>query len=128
MKDDLNPCVARADEIHFQRLAGPLAQGLPLSTWVTEPGAPGSHLPILGNSSAQVGAVYTIDRFARTVDDEVDELRRQRAPALPARCHKHVLAEMTTVFKGELYNGRVTLFDRLAQERSRRQPAWPSRR
>jgi hypothetical protein len=72
---------------------------------------------------AYVGAVYTIDRFVRTADDVVDEWRRQqRAAARPAPCHKHVWAEMTAVVEGEVCSGRVTLFDRLAEQRSRRNP------
>src|SRR5690348_5368734 len=45
---------------------------------------------------AYVGAVYSIDRFRRTADDVVDEVRRkQRAANRPSPQHKQVWAEMT---------------------------------
>jgi hypothetical protein len=73
---------------------------------------------------ACVGAFYTIDRFVRTPDQVIDELqRKQRAKDRPRPCHKHVWAEMTCVVEGETYNGRVTLFDHLAEEWARRDPA-----
>jgi hypothetical protein len=72
---------------------------------------------------AYVGAVYTIDRFVRTPEQILDELqRRQRQAKRPQPCHKHVWAEMTCVVEGETCNGRVTLFDQLAQEWARRDP------
>ena len=72
---------------------------------------------------ACVGAFYTIDRFIRTAEQVIDELqRKQRAKDRPRPCHKHVWAEMTCVVEGETYNGRVTLFDHLAQEWARRDP------
>lgn len=72
---------------------------------------------------ACVGAVYTIERFVRTPDQVIDELqRRQRAHKRPRPCHKHVWAEMTCVLEGETCNGRVTLFDHLAEEWARRDP------
>ena len=73
---------------------------------------------------ACVGAAYTIDRFVRTADDVVEEVRRrQRAAGRPEPCHKHVWAEMTRVLEGEACNGRVALFARLAEERRRRDPS-----
>lgn len=73
---------------------------------------------------ACVGAFYTIDRFVRTPDQVIDELQRQeRAKDRPRPCHKHVWAEMTCVVEGETCNGRVTLFDHLAAEWARRDPA-----
>lgn len=72
---------------------------------------------------ACVGALYTIDRFVRTPDQVIDELQRQqRAKDRPQPCHKHVWAEMTCVVDGETCNGRVTLFDHLAEEWERRDP------
>jgi hypothetical protein len=72
---------------------------------------------------ACVGAFYTIDRFVRTPDQVIDELQRhQRAAGRPRPCHKHVWAEMTCVVEGEICNGRVTLFDHLAEEWGRRDP------
>jgi hypothetical protein len=73
---------------------------------------------------ACVGAFYTIDRFVRTPDQVIDELqRKQRAKDRPRPRHKHVWAEMTCVVDGETCNGRVTLFDHLAEEWARRDPA-----
>ena len=70
---------------------------------------------------AYVGAVYTIARHVRTADQVVDELQRhQCAQGRPRPCHKRVWAEMTTVVEGEECNGRVTLFDHLAEERRQR--------
>jgi hypothetical protein len=72
---------------------------------------------------ACVGAFYTIDRFVRTPDQVIDELQRQqRAEGRPRPCHKHVWAEMTCVVEGETCNGRVILFDHLAEEWARRDP------
>jgi hypothetical protein len=72
---------------------------------------------------ACVGACYTIDRFVRTPAQVIDELqRRERAPARPQPCHKHVWAEMTCVVEGETLNGRTTLFDHLAEEWAQRDP------
>ena len=72
---------------------------------------------------AYVGAIYTIDRFVRTPEQIVDEVqRREQAIDRPRPCHKHVWAEMTCVVEGEPCNGRVTLFNRLAEEWARRDP------
>lgn len=72
---------------------------------------------------AYVGACYTIGRFVRTPDQVIDELQRQqRAKERPRPCHKHVWAEMTCVLEGEICNGRVTLFDHLAEEWGQRDP------
>lgn len=73
---------------------------------------------------AYVGAVYTIDRFARTADDVVDELARQDAACeRPRPQHKHVTAEMTQLVEGEECNGRVSLFGELGEEVRARNPA-----
>jgi hypothetical protein len=73
---------------------------------------------------AYVGAAYTIDRFARTAEQVVQELRLAQArPARPRPCHKHVWAEMTQVVEGEAHNGRVALFAHLAAQRQRRDPS-----
>jgi len=72
---------------------------------------------------ATVGAVYTIAPYVRTADDVVEELQRTaRARERPAPCHKEVWAEMTCVVDDEVCNGRVTLFDRLADRAARRNP------
>lgn len=56
---------------------------------------------------ACVAAVYSIDRFRRTADDVVDEVRRrERRSDRPQPKHKRVWAEMTHVREGEAYNGR----------------------
>lgn len=72
---------------------------------------------------AYVGALYTIDRFVRTPEQILDEIqRREQAVDRPRPCHKQVWAEMTCVEEGETCNGRVTLFHRLAEEWTRRDP------
>ena len=59
---------------------------------------------------AYVGAVYTIDRFARTADQVAQELRvADERPTRPRPCHKHVWAEMTQVVEGA--KGRPDLAD-----------------
>jgi hypothetical protein len=70
---------------------------------------------------AYVGAVYTINRFPRTVDEIVDELlRKQRAKDRPHPQHKHVWAEMTRpgdgVLEGLMLHGPSYLFVELAVE------------
>jgi hypothetical protein len=73
---------------------------------------------------ACVGAACTIDRFVRTADDVVEEVRRgQRAAGRPVPRPKHVWAERTRGVEGEPCNGRVALFARRAQERRQRDPA-----
>jgi hypothetical protein len=73
---------------------------------------------------AYVGAAYTIDRFVRTPDQVVRELRRtEERLCRPRPCHKHVWAEMTQVVEGEAHNGRVALFAHLAGQRRRRDPS-----
>ena len=90
-----------------------------------------SHAPRRGKGEkankkqmAYVGAVYTIDRFVRTPDDVLEEWARQeRAKGRPEPCHKHVWAEMTHVYEGDTYNGRIDLFAHLAEQQQRRDPA-----
>jgi hypothetical protein len=77
---------------------------------------------------AYVGAVYTIERFRRTVDEILDELlRKQRAKDRPRPQHKHVWAEMTRPGddsqEGLLLHGPSYLFAGLAVECSERDPA-----
>ena len=72
---------------------------------------------------AYVGALYTIDRFVRTPDDVLEEWARQkRAQDRPTPCHKHVWAEMTHVYEGDTYNGRINLFTHLVEQQQRRDP------
>jgi hypothetical protein len=75
-----------------------------------------------------VGAVYSIARFPRTVDQILDELlRKQRAKDRPRPQHKHVWAEMTRpgdgVLEGVLLHGPSYLFAGLAVECQARNPA-----
>jgi hypothetical protein len=64
---------------------------------------------------AYVGAVYSIAPFKRSASDVVDELRRkQRQPDRPRPQNKQVLAEMTRFRDGEVINGQVRCFARLA--------------
>jgi hypothetical protein len=74
-----------------------------------------------------VGAVYTVARFPRTVDQILDELlRKQRAKDRPRPQHKHVWAEMTRpgdgVLQGTLLHGPTYLFANLAVECQARDP------
>lgn len=65
---------------------------------------------------AYVGAVYSIAPFRRTPDDIVNELRRkERQPDRPRPQNKQVFAEMTRFREGEVINGQVRCFARLAQ-------------
>ncbi|MGH9610244.1 MAG: ISKra4 family transposase [Bryobacteraceae bacterium] len=64
---------------------------------------------------AYVGAVYSIAPFKRNAADVVDELRRKkRQPDRPRPQNKQVLAEMTRFREGEVINGQVRCFARLA--------------
>ncbi len=72
---------------------------------------------------AYVGAVYSIDRYRRTADDVLNEVRRrERRKARPAPQHKRVWAEMTRVREGEPCSGRVQLFAELAVACHERDP------
>lgn len=60
---------------------------------------------------ACVAGVYSIDRFRRTADDVLDEVRRRQCRAdRPKPRHKRMWAEMTHVHEGETYNGRSLAF------------------
>lgn len=64
---------------------------------------------------AIVGAVYSIDRFRRTPDDVLDELRRtRRRVERPRPQHKQVFAELTEVRGQEVTSGLSKAFRRLA--------------
>jgi hypothetical protein len=64
---------------------------------------------------AAVGAVYTIDPFARTADDVIEEVMRKEArQRRPSPQNKRVRAELLV--------GKVALFLWLAQETIRRNP------
>lgn len=64
---------------------------------------------------AYVGAVYSIAPFVRTPDEVVDELRnKQRQADRPQPQNKQVFAEMTRFREGEVINGQVRCFARLA--------------
>lgn len=64
---------------------------------------------------AYAGAVYSIAPFKRTASDVVDELRRkQRQADRPRPQNKQVFAEMTRFREGEVINGQVRCFARLA--------------
>lgn len=76
---------------------------------------------------ACVGAVYTIARFPRTVDQILDELlRKERTKDRPRPQHKHVWAEMTRpgegALEGTLMHGPSYLFAGLAVECQQRDP------
>jgi hypothetical protein len=64
---------------------------------------------------AYVGAVYSIAPFKRTAQDVVDELRRKKRQAdRPRPQNKQLFAEMTRFREGEVINGQVRCFARLA--------------
>lgn len=64
---------------------------------------------------AYVGAVYSIAPFVRTPEEIVNELRRkQRQADRPRPQNKQVFAEMTRFREGEVINGQVRCFARLA--------------
>ncbi len=64
---------------------------------------------------AYVGAVYSIAPFVRTAEEIVNELRRkQRQADRPRPQNKQVFAEMTRFCEGEVINGQVQCFARLA--------------
>lgn len=72
---------------------------------------------------ACVAGVYSIDRFRRTADDVLDEVRRrERRHDRPEPQHKHLWAEMTHVHHGEAYNGRSLAFIGAAIELFHRDP------
>jgi hypothetical protein len=72
---------------------------------------------------AYVGGIYSIDRFVRTADEVVDELRRkERAADRPKPRHKHVWAELTSDEDGIVATGRERTFIQLAVECYRRDP------
>ena len=73
---------------------------------------------------AYVGAVYTIARFERTPEQILNEVaRRGRAKDRPRPQNKHVWGEMTQLAKGELLDGRSSLFLHLAVECHMRDPS-----
>lgn len=64
---------------------------------------------------AYVGAVYSIAPFVRTPEEIVNELRRKERQAdRPRPQNKQVFAEMTRFREGEVINGQVQCFARLA--------------
>lgn len=76
---------------------------------------------------AYVGAVYTIARFPRSVDQILNELlRKERAKDRPRPQHKHVWGEMTRpgdgILEGSLLHGPTYLFANLAVECQARDP------
>jgi hypothetical protein len=72
---------------------------------------------------ACVAGVYSIDRFRRTADDVLNEVRRrERRQDRPEPKHKHMWAEMTHVHQGETYNGRSLAFIGAAIKLHRRDP------
>jgi hypothetical protein len=72
---------------------------------------------------ACVAGVYSIDRFRRTADDVLDEVRRRkRRKDRPKPQRKRVWAEMTHVREGQAYNGRSLAFIGAAVELFHRDP------
>jgi hypothetical protein len=72
---------------------------------------------------ACVAGVYSIDRFQRTADDVLDEVRRrQLRPDRPEPQHKRLWAELTHLRQGQAYNGRSLAFIGVAVELFHRDP------
>lgn len=72
---------------------------------------------------AYVGAVYSVDRFVRSVDDVVEEVcRHERAADRPRPQHKQVWAEMTRTGEGETATGRERAFVKMAVACHERDP------
>jgi hypothetical protein len=72
---------------------------------------------------ACVAGVYSIDRFRRTPEEVLDEVRRrERGRDRPQPQHKQVWAEMTHIEDGQTYNGRSLAFVGAAIELVQRDP------
>jgi Uncharacterised protein family (UPF0236) len=124
----------RADEEGELLVATADGKGVPMRR-LADPAEPprSSHRRSKGEKANQkqmayVGAVYSIDRFRRTVDQILDELlRKARANDRPRPQHKHVWAEMTRpgdgLLEGTLLHGPSYLFAGLAVECQARDPA-----
>ncbi len=66
---------------------------------------------------AYVGAAYTIDRFCRTPDDVIDEVRRKECSGdRPQPNHKRVWVEMTRQREEAPADGKTRLFAQLGVE------------
>ena len=73
--------------------------------------------------AACAGAVYTTDRFVRTPEDVVDEVRRkERAAQRPPPQGKVVWAEMRQEIDGQEASGREVVLANLCAELDRRDP------
>ena len=72
----------------------------------------------VGKQMAYVGAVYTIARWRRNVEDIIDEIQRKAvSPTRPVPKNKRVQAQMTCYDdEGERQDGQPTLFEKLASE------------
>jgi len=72
---------------------------------------------------ACVAGVYSIDRYLRTADDVLDEVRRrERRKDRPEPQNKQVWAEMTHIDEGQEYNGRSLVYIGAAAELYKRDP------
>jgi len=70
---------------------------------------------------ACVGSVYTIEPFARTADDVVNEVMRHRCQAnRPVPQHKQVRAELTRTIDGAEVNGKDRIFSWFADQAATR--------
>jgi hypothetical protein len=109
-------------------------KGVPMRR-TAEPGAAPVHKHRRGKGQkankkqmAYVGAVYSIDRFPRTVEQVMDELlRNERSHDRPTPQHKRVWAEMTRpghgILEGRLLHAPTYVFAGLAVECRARDPA-----
>ncbi len=72
---------------------------------------------------ACVGAVYTVDRFERTVQDVVDEvLRKRKQFSRPLLEDKRLRAELTEIIDGKEVKGKERIFNWFTEELSVRNP------
>ena len=73
--------------------------------------------------SACVGVVYTVDQFARTADDVVDEvMRKKKAKQRPRPCHKQMRAELTREIDGQEVKGKELTFGWFEEQIKLRNP------
>ena len=74
---------------------------------------------------ACVGGVYTIDRFERSVDDVLDDIRRKKRHSdRPEPQNKRLRANLTREVNGRTLNAKDATFGWLRHEADQRNPSW----
>jgi hypothetical protein len=72
---------------------------------------------------ACVGAIYTIDRFERSVDDVLDDIRRKKCQGdRPEPQNKRLRANLTREVNGRTFNAKDATFGWLRHEADQRNP------